>query len=84
MFQRALVVKVAQDDVILAIRTSDNRVDEFRMPLEAFRGILGNTREDGGTTHLYIPITERYTQVYVVHRPEYDVMVAQFEAQVGA
>lgn len=83
MFPRALVVKVVNGVVTFAVRTDDNRVDEFWYFVDAFRDVLKACKVDGNNVHMYLPVTATYKIVFSVDKPTFDVMVAEFEAQVG-
>ena len=83
MFHKALVVKVVGDLVTFSVRTDDSRVDVYTFHIDAFRDVIANVKVEGRAVHVYVPASSNHTTVHSVFTPDFDVMVAEFNALVG-
>jgi len=82
MFTLSLKVKVTEKDVVVAVRSAEYRVDEYTMPVDDFREVVASAKEHGKSVHLYFEF-EGKREIFAVPKTDFNVMVAQFNAQVG-
>jgi len=63
--------------------TTENRVDVHTFRVEAFKDILSNAKEEGKDVRMSVPVTSTHRTVYCVHKAEFSVLSAEFDAQTS-
>ena len=84
MYQKSLVVSVREDGIVLlSVRTSDERVDEFKMTKDTFEDLVQDTKVVGRTTRFKVRIDHDHSVFFAVPTAAFQVMISEYRAQVG-